>query len=152
MYHNLHKDIFYIPDPTLLFIGVPFFTATFSLFEFQAMAAAKVINGLAKLPSEPAMRVEYEQRIQEKGLGKGFHSLKDREEEYVGELLGWVNRDLVERGLERLEGHSAGWRRAKGEQVERLRKLFGGEKRVERGFEGGCSGGVEEGVLVSVEA
>lgn len=50
-FHNLHKDIFYIPDPTLIFIGVPFFTATFTLFEFQAMAAAKVLSGKAILPS-----------------------------------------------------------------------------------------------------
>lgn len=34
--HNLHKDIFYIPDPTLAFIGVPYHVATFSTFEFQA--------------------------------------------------------------------------------------------------------------------
>lgn len=32
--HNLHKDIFYIPDPTLAFVGVPYYTATFTLFEF----------------------------------------------------------------------------------------------------------------------
>jgi hypothetical protein len=30
--HNLHKDIFYIPDPTLVFVGVPYYTATFTLF------------------------------------------------------------------------------------------------------------------------
>ena len=39
--HNLHKDIFYIPDPTLAFIGVPYHVATFSLFDFQAVALAK---------------------------------------------------------------------------------------------------------------
>jgi hypothetical protein len=43
--HNLHKDIFYIPDPTLAFIGAPYHTATFSLFEFQAMALARVYAG-----------------------------------------------------------------------------------------------------------
>ena len=32
--HNLHKDIFYIPDPSLAFVGVPYYTATFTLFEF----------------------------------------------------------------------------------------------------------------------
>lgn len=34
--HNLYKDIWYIPDPTLAFIGVPYHVATFSAFEFQA--------------------------------------------------------------------------------------------------------------------
>lgn len=38
--HNLHKDIWYIADPTLSFIGVPFHVATFSLFEFQAMVSS----------------------------------------------------------------------------------------------------------------
>lgn len=40
--HNLHKDIWYIPDPTLSFIGVPFHVATFSLFEFQAMVSQRL--------------------------------------------------------------------------------------------------------------
>jgi hypothetical protein len=43
--HNLHKDIFYIPDPTLAFIGVPYHVATFSFFEFQAMALAEDFAG-----------------------------------------------------------------------------------------------------------
>ena len=34
--HNLHKDIWYIPDPTLAFVGVPYHVATFSLFEFKS--------------------------------------------------------------------------------------------------------------------
>ncbi|KAH0336033.1 FAD/NAD(P)-binding domain-containing protein, partial [Aureobasidium melanogenum] len=54
--HNLHKDIFYIPDPTLAFIGVPYHVATFSLFEFQAMAVAAIFAGSANLPSEKEMR------------------------------------------------------------------------------------------------
>lgn len=145
MYHNLHKDIFYISDPSLAFVGVPFFTATFSLFDFQAMVVAKVFNGLVKLPSERDMRAEYEERVVAKGLGKGFHSLKDREEEYVGELLGWVNGELLGRGLRGLEGHTEGWRRARVEQVKRVKALLAGEKRVERGFEGVCQGVLEEG-------
>ena len=135
MFHNLHRDIFYIPDPSLAFVGVPFFTATFTLFEFQAMIVAKVLAGLAHLPSERSMREEYEKRIEEKGLGKAFHSLRDREEEYVGELLGWVNSDLEGKGLGRLEGHTARWREARGEMVERgddcwsLCAVLGGEGR-----------------------
>ncbi|KAG9758781.1 hypothetical protein KCU73_g3723, partial [Aureobasidium melanogenum] len=46
--HNLHKDIFYIPDPTLAFIGVPYHVATFSLYEFQAMAVAEEAELLFK--------------------------------------------------------------------------------------------------------
>ncbi|OAL00080.1 FAD/NAD(P)-binding domain-containing protein, partial [Phaeosphaeriaceae sp. SRC1lsM3a] len=66
-FHNLHKDIFYIPDPSLVFIGVPFYTATFTLFEFQAMVVAKVLSGQAKLPSVEGMREEYLEKVKAKG-------------------------------------------------------------------------------------
>ncbi|MCJ1346973.1 hypothetical protein MMC31_005193, partial [Peltigera leucophlebia] len=66
MTHNLHKDIFYIPDPTLSFIGVPFDCATFSLFEFQAIALAAAYAGRARLPTEEAMRAEYNEKLRRK--------------------------------------------------------------------------------------
>ena len=124
MFHNLHKDIFYIPDPSLAFVGVPFFTATFTLFEFQAMVVAKVFAGLARLPDEEDMRGEYGERVRVRGTGKGFHSLRDKEEEYVGGLLGWVNGEVEGKGRGALEGHTQRWREARGEMVERVRKLF----------------------------
>ncbi|KAM0713546.1 hypothetical protein Q7P37_010508 [Cladosporium fusiforme] len=74
--HNLHRDIFYIPDPTLAFIGVPFHTATFSFFEFQAAALAQVFRGKVPLPAEQAMRDEYAARLARKGAGRGFHSMR----------------------------------------------------------------------------
>ena len=133
-FHNLHKDIFYLHDPTLIFIGVPFFTATFTLFEFQAMVVAKVLSGQAKLPSKEAMRSEYNDRVKTKGYGKAFHSLRDQEAEYVNELIAWVNSDLEEAGTRRLDGHTDKWHAAKAEQLERMKALFAApaiERRVE---------------------
>ncbi|PVI00294.1 dimethylaniline monooxygenase [Periconia macrospinosa] len=127
--HNLHKDIFYIPDPSLVFIGVPYFTATFTLFEFQAMIAAKVVAGKVKLPREDEMRSEYAEKVAAKGLGKGFHSLRGEEEAYVDGLVAWANRDLERGGWgveERLRGHTEGWREAKVELVERMKGLLEG--------------------------
>jgi ACS family pantothenate transporter-like MFS transporter len=124
-YHNLHKDIFYIPDPSLLFIGVPYFTATFTLFEFQAMVVAKVLSGAVTLPSEAEMRREYEERVREKGYGKAFHSLREREVQYVDELLAWVNANLQRQGTGPVRGHTEGWKRAKEEQWARVRLLLG---------------------------
>jgi hypothetical protein len=63
--HNLHKDIFYIPDPTLAFIGVPYYTATFSLFEFQAITVAAVFSGKAHILKEADMRAEYSRKLGE---------------------------------------------------------------------------------------
>lgn len=123
--HNLHKDIFYIPDPTLSFIGVPFYTATFSLFDFQAIALAAVYAGVAQLPSDATMREEYLVKIQRKGVGRHFHSLKDEEEDYVKDLLEWVNLFRGKYGLPPVEGHTETWLGAKEEQRKKIEKLFG---------------------------
>lgn len=125
--HNLHKDIFYIPDPTLIFVGAPYFTATFTLFEFQAMVVAKVLSGKVKLPEESFMRAEYKKKVEEKGFGKGFHSLKEREVEYVNELLDWANEYLQKMGLEMLKGHTEAWKELKGKQMERIKAMFAGK-------------------------
>ncbi|KAK7510479.1 pantothenate transporter [Phyllosticta citriasiana] len=105
-YHNLHKDIFYIPDPTLAFVGVPYFTATFVLFDFQAKVVATVLSGNAELPERDAMREEYGKRVETKGFRKKFHSLKGQDVEYVNELLDWVNADLARRNRDPIQGHT----------------------------------------------
>lgn len=124
--HNLHKDIAYIPDPTLLFVGVPYFTATFTLFEFQALVVAQILSGKADLPDERSMRTEYKARVAKKGFGKSFHSLRGVEVEYVNELLSWVNAQGEARGAKRIEGHTEQWHQAKEEFNERMKRMFEG--------------------------
>lgn len=125
MAHNLHKDIFYIEDPTLVFVGVPFYNATFSLFDFQAQVVARVFAGEAHLPGHADMRIEYGERLQEKGVGKIFNSLMKpgMEEAYVRDLVKWVNRDAETRGIKAMRGHSKRWlqvREAVSSKVETL--------------------------------
>lgn len=122
--HNLHKDIFYIPDPTLTFIGVPYHTATFSLFEFQARAVAAVFAGWSSLPSEAEMRKEYLQRLRRKGSGRTFHSLKDKDQEirYVNDLVQEINEGR--RGGEMMVGHSQKWLEAYYRRIKRHEALF----------------------------
>ncbi|KAL2182061.1 uncharacterized protein P884DRAFT_274495 [Thermothelomyces heterothallicus CBS 202.75] len=112
MAHNLHRDIFYINDPTLAFVGVPYHVATFSLFDFQAQAVARVFAGKARLPSREEMRREYQKRVEEKGLGRGFHSLHARghELEYVQGLVDWE------------------WKRAYNEMKDKTMSLFKGSE------------------------
>ena len=124
-FHNLHKDIFYIPDPTLAFIGVPYFTATFTLFEFQAIALAAVLSGNAHLPSQEDMRSEYRQRLREKGVGKAFHSLKGQEVRYVNSLVDWLNRDGQRVGAKPVEGHTAAWHAADADRVKFIEEKLG---------------------------
>ncbi|KAF4449038.1 hypothetical protein F53441_7688 [Fusarium austroafricanum] len=125
MVHNLHKDIFYTEDPSLSFIGVPYYTATFSLFDFQAQALARVFTGKARLPSREVMQQEYDDRVASKGRGRKFHSLAGDGEEidYVKDLLGWVNSSLVDDGIEPLVGHSQQWLDTYHEQREKRRLL-----------------------------
>lgn len=131
--HNLHKDIFYIPDPTLAFVGIPYYTATFSLFEFQAIAVAAVFSGKASLPGN--MRLEYQQKLELLGSGRKFHSLKDMEEGYVQELMEWVNASRAGLGLPKIEGHTSTWHEAKAAQAERIKVLFASDQRRDSGVE-----------------
>jgi hypothetical protein len=108
-YHNLHKDIFYIPDSTLAFVGVPAYSATFTFFEFQAIAVDAVFSGRAKLPSEHELRAEYREKVQKKGYGRAFHSVRDEEVQYVKNLVDWVNGNAELNGWKKVEAHSDKW-------------------------------------------
>lgn len=125
-FHNLHQDIFYIPDPTLAFVGVSFYTATFTLFEFQAIAVAAFFSQTAQLPSVESMRAEYQNRIRLKGYGRSFHSLKGEEESYVKQIIEWVNTGRANKGLPFIEGHTDSWLEGKKAHAERLALLFQG--------------------------
>lgn len=127
MAHNLHKDIFYIPDPTLAFVGVPYHIATFSLFDFQSQIVARVFAGKAILPPEDGMRKEYRDRLLERGVGRGFHSLRGPGQEvaYVKDLVDWANRDAEALGAGRMEGHPQAWLEGYALMKERMRKLLG---------------------------
>lgn len=126
MVHNLHKDIFFISDPTLAFVGQPYHISTFSLFEFQAQLVARVFAGRAKLPSEASMREEYRQRLARRPPGRDFHSLREEGDElaYVAELVRWANEDAAENGADPMLGHTEEFLAAHHEQREKL-KGFG---------------------------
>lgn len=111
MVHNLFKDIFYIEDPSLAFIGVPYHVSTFSLFDFQAQAAARILTGKSRLPSRELLRKEYSARVAAKGLGRKFHSLAEEGAEvgYVKDLVDFVNGGVVGQDVEPMQGHSEQW-------------------------------------------
>lgn len=130
--HNLHKDIFYIPDPTLAFVGVPFYTATFTLFEYQAIVVATVLSGRAWLPKEEEMRDEYRKRVEVKGYGRAFHSLRDQQVKYVTELLGWINAQAEVTGAEKVEGYSERWLEENKLKLQKMRKMFEAKDAIQR--------------------
>lgn len=124
--HNLHKDIFYMPDPTLAFVGVPYHISTFSLFDFQAEVVARVFSCRAALPTETTMRREYDGRrakMRVENSSKEFHSLWGRETEYIDELLGWVNGDAALLGYEGMRGVDDRWRSKREEFAKKMKEI-----------------------------
>ncbi|CAO3634090.1 unnamed protein product [Cunninghamella echinulata] len=122
---NLHKDIFYIPNPTLSFIGVPFHIATFSFFEFQSYAVARVYSQSAYLPSEETMRLEWKDRLKRKGGGRAFHALgTELEQEYINDIVNWINSHGKPLNKKALDGHSKEWFDVKEHAFAALREEF----------------------------
>ena len=128
--HNLHKDIFYMPDPSLIFVGVPFYTVTFMLFEYQAMVVAAFLASKISLPSLEEMREEYNEKLEKKGAGKQFNSLKGKDVEYVNELLAWANSQLAKKGEPELAGPTKEWLELR-DQTLQMRLLATASKKVD---------------------
>ncbi|KAL2132718.1 hypothetical protein VTI74DRAFT_3456 [Chaetomium olivicolor] len=131
--HNLHKDMFYIPDPTLAFVGVPYHASAFSLFDFQANVVARVFAGKAHLPSQQAMHSEYDER--RAGISAGgaaFHSLMRKDVEYMQGIQEWVNRDAVRLGHELMDAIDEKWVKSYFSFVEEMkgRKELRGDGRI----------------------
>ncbi|CAO3695362.1 unnamed protein product [Umbelopsis ramanniana] len=121
--YNLHKDIFYIPNPTLSFVGVPFHIATFSFFEYQAFAVARAYSKRALLPDTAAMRQEWNDRLQKKGGGREFHALgAELEQQYIQDILSWLNRDSAVYGGSLIKGHDTWWFDVKSNALAELKK------------------------------
>jgi thioredoxin reductase len=130
MVHNLHKDMFYMPNPTLAFIGVPYHSAAFTLFGFQAQVLARVFAGKARLPSRAEMVEEYRKKVDEKGRGRSFHSLAGPGAEvgYVREIVKWVNRDGEALGEPKVEAHAEEWVKEYEEFKTRITEEWFGKK------------------------
>ncbi|KLU86316.1 thiol-specific monooxygenase [Magnaporthiopsis poae ATCC 64411] len=134
VHHNLHKDMFYIPDPTLAFVGVPYYNSTFSFFDTQAQVVARVFAGEVALPARAEMEAEFDARWRvkkKKGVqvgdkikevdevenpeaaplwGKKFHSLLGLDEAFTDELLAWVNPQVEAAGGTPVTGPDEAWR------------------------------------------
>ncbi|KAG4442677.1 hypothetical protein IFR05_001862 [Cadophora sp. M221] len=107
--HNLHLDIFYIPDPTLAFIGVPVNTSTFSLFDFQARVLTRVLKEEAQLPSQQEMQRLHAERKARLKPGVKFHSIALQDAAYAEGILKWVNGDLEKAGLPAMTAFDEKW-------------------------------------------
>jgi hypothetical protein len=108
---NLYRDVFYVPDPTLAFLGLSVNTSAFSFFEYQSLSVARVWGGTARLPSEALRREAYAELVRERGSeGKFTHFMgKENERKYVREAVAWLNADAKWSGAPPVEGHTEAW-------------------------------------------
>ncbi|KAI0128684.1 hypothetical protein BJ170DRAFT_341175 [Xylariales sp. AK1849] len=83
---NLYQHVVYQKDPSLLFVGAVNAGLTFKIFEWQAVLAARILAGRAKLPPvEEQQRWETE-RIKSRGDGPKFALVFPDFEEYFTSL------------------------------------------------------------------
>ncbi|KAJ5555202.1 hypothetical protein N7535_007642 [Penicillium sp. DV-2018c] len=121
---DIYQHVFYRHDPTLVFVGAVGAGLTFKVFEWQAVAAARVLAGRATLPSIEEQEKWESDRIAVKTDGPGFSVLNPEFEEYF-EALRILAGDPAEgapgRRLPRFEQK---WLNAFNEGHERRKKMW----------------------------
>lgn len=91
--YRIYKQIFYIPDPTLVMINMTKFTIPFPLAETQSAVVAGVFSGRLSLPSDEEMRASEQKEVDEKGDSSEFHSFGfPQDVEYYRELQAWIDK------------------------------------------------------------
>ena len=91
MVEHLYQHIFYTPNPTLAFVGVPSKILPFRTCEAQAAVVAGVWAGRLALPSSAKMEAWIAERTTKKGSGRRFHELKFPEDlDYLNEMVAWA--------------------------------------------------------------
>ena len=87
----LYKHMFYIPDPTLAFIGLPSKVIPFRTFEIQAAIIGCIWLHHLELPTQGTMTEWEEALIAERGVGKSFHVLPFPQDiQYHNDLVEWA--------------------------------------------------------------
>ena len=88
---NLYQHIFYIPSPSLAFIGLPSRIIPFRTFEAQAALIARVWAGRLSLPPEEEMWEWEREVVTKRGGGRAFHVLPyPTDFEYHDSLVEWA--------------------------------------------------------------
>lgn len=84
---QLYKQMFYIPDPSLILAGLPKSIIPFPFAEAQGQYVARILSGRLSLPSAEEMYADYQREIAERGDGSNFHVLGNlKDAEYCNEM------------------------------------------------------------------
>lgn len=69
----LYKQLFYIPDTSLILAGLPKSIIPFPFAEAQGQYVARILSGRLQLPSTEEMYKSYQQEVESRGQGSNFH-------------------------------------------------------------------------------
>ncbi|CEJ62796.1 Putative Flavin-containing monooxygenase [Penicillium brasilianum] len=86
LYLELVSHVFYRNDPTLTFVGAVGAGLTFKVFEWQSVAAARVLAARATLPSVEEQEAWETDRMAVKGDGPAFAVINPEFKTYFEEL------------------------------------------------------------------
>ena len=90
---HLYQHIWYIADPTLVFVGLPYKIIPFRTVEGQTAVISRVWSHRLELPSKMEMCKWEEARVAECGNGKNFHTFSvPADFVYYNELIAWASR------------------------------------------------------------
>ncbi|KAI9822621.1 MAG: hypothetical protein M1827_000340 [Pycnora praestabilis] len=98
---HTYQHMFYIPHPTLAFVGLPQKIIPFPLSEGYGAVLARVWSGRLALPPQEAMYDWEDEIVQARGTGKKFHTLMfPLDVEFINELHDWSVQAERREGLE----------------------------------------------------
>ncbi|KAF2662129.1 putative dimethylaniline monooxygenase [Lophiostoma macrostomum CBS 122681] len=83
---GLYQHVFNTADPSLAFIGMVTGSFGLRIFEWQAVATARVLSGRAQLPSLQERQAWERARLEERGDGPAFWALMPDFERYFEDL------------------------------------------------------------------
>ncbi|EEB09403.1 flavin dependent monooxygenase [Schizosaccharomyces japonicus yFS275] len=92
--HNVYQHIFYIPDPTLVFIGLALHVVPFPVAQAQAAWVARVWSGRLRLPSREQQLQWYSEHLSSlNGRNNMFHSLEfPKDAAYINHIHDLVSK------------------------------------------------------------
>ncbi|ODV82408.1 FAD/NAD(P)-binding domain-containing protein [Suhomyces tanzawaensis NRRL Y-17324] len=114
--HGFYQLVSNIDDPTLAIVGCVTGGFTFRSFEWQAVLAARIFAGRAKLPSKEKQREWERERVARKGDNHQFLFIEPEFEEYFEGVREVATNDGPGRKLPKFEPHlveifTRGWER-----------------------------------------
>lgn len=72
---DLYQHTFLVKDPLITFVGVPTDAISFRAFEYQAILTARYLAGKVSLPPVSEQRKWLEDRFNEKGATRAYHTI-----------------------------------------------------------------------------